>query len=168
MKTTFLCVLQLIFYLSMSSDKINTHTKTLNILTWNVRGVISSCNALINVIDTYKCDIAILSEHKLALQSYSFLETMHEQYLPCPNISNNYTSFINDMNIPLVAILIKKDLMFSITEIQNINNNRIVGIELKSEDNCVPLYIFGVYLPADGDLNKYNDCIDKMDALYNY
>ena len=75
----------------------------LSILTWNVRGIISSCKFLNNLLDTYPCDVAVLCEHKLTLQSYSFLESMHFKYLPIPNILNNDTNFNNSVTPPLVS-----------------------------------------------------------------
>ena len=141
----------------------------LSVLTWNVRGIISSCKILNNLLDTYPCDVAVLCEHKLTLQSYSFLESMHMKYLPIPCVVNNESNFINYVTPPVVSFLVRKDIIYSTTEIQNINCNRIVGIELKGKDiNVLPCYIFGVYLPADGDLIFYNECVDKLFDLYSY
>ena len=83
----------------------------LSLLTWNVRGVISSCKTLINLLETYPCDVAVLCEHKLTLQSYSFLESIHLKYLPIPNILNNAANFTNSVTPPVVSLLVRKDLI---------------------------------------------------------
>ena len=140
---------------------MNNTDNELKVISWNVRGVISSGNCLSKILDTYKCHIAIISEHKLTFQSYSFLESMHSKYLPVPQITNNLTSFNENVKPPLVCLLIKKDIMFSVSEIRGIDSDRIVGVELKDKlDNTQPLYIFGVYLPANNDIARYKHCID--------
>ena len=84
----------------------------LSILTWNVRGILSSSNILNNLLDTYPCDVAVLCEHKLTLQSYSFLESMHMKYLPIPCVVNNETNVINSVTPLLVSLLFRKDIIY--------------------------------------------------------
>lgn len=57
---------------------------SLNVLTWNVRGVMSSAFTLSKMLDTYNADIAVVSEHKLLPQSKGFLDS----------INNNYTAYV--------------------------------------------------------------------------
>ena len=148
---------------------MNNKDNEINVLTWNVRGIISSGNCLSKLLDNYKCDIAIISEHKLTFQSYSFLETLHSKYLPVPQITNSFSSFNENVKPPLVSLLIKKDFMFSVSEIKGIDSDRIVGVELKDKcNNSLPLFIFGVYLPANNDLVLYKRCIDVLYDLEAY
>ena len=94
---------------------------------------------------------------------------MHMKYLPIPCVVNNESNFINYVTPPVVSFLVRKDIIYSTIEIQNINCNRIVGTELKGKNiNVLPCYIFGVYLPADGGLIFYNECVDKLFDLYSY
>ena len=59
--------------------------------------------------------------------------------------------------------------IYSTFEIQNINCNRIVGIELKGKNiNVLPCYIFGVYLAAVGDVIFYHECVDTLFDLCSY
>ena len=57
--------------------------------------------------------------------------------------------------------------MFSVSE--DIDSDRIVGVELKDKcNNSLPLFIFGVYLPANNDLVLYKRCIDVLYDLEAY
>ena len=148
---------------------MNNLDNEINILAWNVRGVISSGNCLSSLLDNCKCDIAIISEHKLTFQSYPFLESMHSKYSPVPQIINSLSSLSENTKPPLVCLLIKKDLMFSVSEIKGIDNDRIIGVELRGKtNNTVPLFIFGVYLPANNDSVQYKNCVDTLCDLEAY
>ena len=59
--------------------------------------------------------------------------------------------------------------MFSVSEIKGIDSDRIVGVELKERSSrSLPLFIFGVYLPANNDLVQYKICIDVLNDLETY
>ena len=47
------------------------------------------------------------------------------------------------------------------------DSNRIVGVELR-DSNWNVMYIFGVYLPADGDIENYSYEIGLVESLYTY
>ena len=47
------------------------------------------------------------------------------------------------------------------------NSERIVGIELKSQ-NYMSLFIFGVYLPTDGLIDNNRQELNVLDDLYPY
>lgn len=53
---------------------------TLNILTWNVRRIMSSSNFLAQLLDTANCDIAIICEHKLKPPNSGYLDTKDHKY----------------------------------------------------------------------------------------
>ena len=50
------------------------------ILTWNVRGIVSSAGSLSKLLDDKNIDIAIISEHKLREQQETFLNSVHSNY----------------------------------------------------------------------------------------
>lgn len=63
-----------------------------------------------------------------------------------------------------VACLIKKSLVYTRKEI-HIDFNRVIGIKLKSDNERV--YIFGVYLPADGNVDSYAYEFNIVEGIYN-
>lgn len=164
MHTHLLFILVTSIILSMSSE-----FQHLNILTWNARGAMTSAKCLTNLIDTHNSDIVIISEHKLTQYSYSFLTSVHSNYAVIPNTEtiNDWRKSLSTVNVPKVAILIKKDIIFSTTEIVGITCDRVIGIKLHSTSTN-DLFIFGVYLPADNNLDEFHSCIDVMQDLYDY
>ena len=66
-----------------------------------------------------------------------------------------------------VAILYKKSLEFYTNSVCT-NSNRVVGICLKTPNHC-PLYVFGVYLPSENDIDQYRKVLDVLNGLHtNY
>lgn len=63
-----------------------------------------------------------------------------------------------------VACLIKKSLVYTRKE-SHIDSSQVIGIELKSENECV--YIFGVYLPTDGNVDSYAYEFNIVEGIYN-
>ena len=49
----------------------------LNILTWNVRGIISSAYCVSKLLDLTDCDFALLCEHKLLPHSLHFMDSIN-------------------------------------------------------------------------------------------
>ena len=100
---------------------------TCQILTWNVRGIMSSAGSLGYLLDKYNIDIACISEHKLKPYYSSFLSSIHSgfvSYTNCETMGNDYTCGKGG-----VSILIKKSLSFSVDLIDTDSNSRIVGIK---------------------------------------
>lgn len=52
----------------------------LNILSWNVRGIMTSTLPLSDMIQDYNVDIAIICEHRLRPQHRQFLASVHDGY----------------------------------------------------------------------------------------
>lgn len=50
------------------------------ILTWNVRGIMSSAGSLSKLLDIYEIDFAFISEHKLRNEHKVFLDSVHRNY----------------------------------------------------------------------------------------
>ena len=53
---------------------------SLSILTWNVRGIMSSTLCLSDLMLVTDFDIAIICEHKLKLISLSYMDTVDTRY----------------------------------------------------------------------------------------
>ena len=53
---------------------------TLSILTWNVRGVMSSSLCLTKLLNEKNIDIALISEHKLFSYNRSFMDSLDNNY----------------------------------------------------------------------------------------
>ena len=142
------------------------------LLTWNVRGVISSTLCLSSLLDDTLSDIAIICEHKLKQSSAQYLDTIHSDFY-----SFVKTESEDDMNLKRgnscfvgrggVAIIARKTLSFSIKEIDCSQSSRVIGIELSST-NSNSLFIFGVYLPSDNDINAYCHELSIIESLYSY
>ena len=131
---TFIYILSL--FLSIMASPV------CNILTWNVRGIMSSAGSLGKLLDDKNIDIAFISEHKLREQQSSFLSSIH----------SNFSSFtVCDTsagpNIRCgkggVAILYKKSCQFTISKLDIQINDRIMGIQIDSK-HLKPLYAFSV------------------------
>lgn len=52
-----------------------------SILNWNVRGVMSSNVCLTNLLRLTKCDVAVISEHKLPENCSKFLNSIDKGYI---------------------------------------------------------------------------------------
>jgi hypothetical protein len=62
--------------------------------------------------------------------------------------------------------LIKKQLIHSVKEIPCLESDRVVGVEVKTSRGN--LYIFGVYMPADNNVDCYTHEMNTVESLYNY
>lgn len=51
------------------------------LMSWNVRGIYSSTLCLSSLLDREKCDIAVLSEHKLKQETRGYLDAIHTDFL---------------------------------------------------------------------------------------
>ena len=125
----------------------------LKLLTWNVRGIMSSTLCLSNLLKETNCDICIISEHKLKEKSLQYLSTIEQGYNSIGKadfLPNSYNAHHGKGGI---AILYKNTLQFAVNEIFDTESQRIVGIELKSSSSG-SIFIFGAYLPSDESLDN--------------
>ena len=126
----------------------------LNIVTWNVRGSMSSAVPLSHILDKHSVDIALICEHKLLPQSISFLESIHPEYsyiATCDASINPYKNV--KCGKAGTAILYKKKLCQIVSRL-DIQNERISGIEVKAP-HSTPIYVFCVYMPSDTNVDYY-------------
>lgn len=133
-----------------------------SILNWNVRGVMSSNVCLTNLLRLTKCDVAVISEHKLPENCSKFLNSIDKGYISTATFEKSLKN--GDIGKGGVAILYKRSLEFY-TSLINTNSNRVIGICLKTPTH-VPLYIFGVYLPSENDVDKYREELNVLHDLY--
>ena len=66
-----------------------------------------------------------------------------------------------------MAIVFKKSLCFSIKEIECSESNWVLGIQIQDTKGCV-MFVFGVYLPSDNDIEAFMHELSIVDSLYNY
>ena len=143
---------------------------SLNIMSWNVRGIMSSAYSLSCLLDENDIDIALLSEHKLFNYSSEFLKSINTKY--------DYVSVEQSYDNPYskakcgqggVAIMFKKSLSGRIAHIDHIKNERILGIELKpTEKEYESVYVFSIYLPAQNNITDYRDTISELEAISSF
>ena len=115
----------------------------INFLCWNVRGInMSTAYSLSDMLDQKNIDIALITEHKLLPRSQHFLQSINPNYYAfntCDDTLDNYG--LARCGKAGTAILIRKSLQTVISQVYNIQNNRIIGIEVRIGCN-IPLYIF--------------------------
>ena len=124
---------------------------SLTILTWNVRGIMSSPLFLSNLLLVTGCDIAIICENKSKLSSVSYINSIDTIYHSVSK-TDRFNDFLNCTHgkggIYMMYIF---SLQFMVKEMVYTNSDRIVCIELKSQNyRSILNFIFGVYLPVDG------------------
>lgn len=138
------------------------------LMSWNVRGIFSSTLCLSSLLDREKCDIAVLSEHKLKQETRGYLDTIHTDFLSFVKFEDEKSTHTNVLFAGRggVAIMYRKCLAFSIREIPCFDSNRIIGIELKTCNGCV--YILGAYLPSDNNVDNYAYELNLLENLYNH
>lgn len=139
----------------------------LKILSWNVRGIMSSTVCLLKLLTITECDIAVISEHKLKPNFLPYMNSIDMSFNSVSRTDKLDSEFNCTHGKGGISIMYKKKLQFSVDEFLDTNSDRIVGIELKSL-TCGSVFIFGVYLPADGSIDKYRHEIHVLDDLYSY
>ena len=142
-----------LFLITASSTMCTRYIdKQCNLLTWNVRGIMSSAGTLSDILDKQSIDIAIITEHKLKDTHKDFLNSIHSNYRSLSKFDDSVDPQTR-CGKGGVAILYRNELAFQIRQIDGIQSNRITGLEL-SRKNCLPVLIFAVYMPS---INYCND-----------
>ena len=125
----------------------------LNIITWNVRGIMSSAASLSQTLDILDIDIALLTEHKLLPHMSYFMDSIHLNY-------DNHTQCDSSFDVygsvrcgkAGVSIMYKKKLKFAIGILDEIQDEKICGIEITLK-NTSKLYLLCTYMPASNYSN---------------
>lgn len=93
----------------------------------------SSSLCLSSMLDRVKCDIAIISEHKLKPNNASYLGSIHPDYksytrTESTNTSTHCSRFLCESG---TAVIYKKELELSICELTDMDSSRIIGLEIR-------------------------------------
>ena len=140
----------------------------LNLLTWNVCGIMSSAYTLSHLLSCYNTDIALITEHKLMPHSKCFFDSIDSSYSSVVKISHDINPYSRtSCGKAGVAIIYRKRMNFCVSEIENISSDRVLGIEL-NHNQIVSTFIFCVYLPADGNIQKYTEVLAELQTLVSY
>ena len=95
---------------------------SLTVLSWNVRGIMSSTVCLSNLVKATDCDICVISEHKLKPRCLPYINTIEQGY-ECISKADTLPDIYNACHGKGgVAILYKSSLQFSVLEISDINS----------------------------------------------
>ena len=142
---------------------------SLNMVTWNTSGIMSSCSYLCDMLKHNNVDICGLSEHWLRETDLHFLNSIDSNY-------KNHSVCDNDLRIPCksnvrkggVALLWNNKYSNNISVLP-IDDDRIVGIQFECSKNCF-LYIFQVYFPSSNhSFSKFIEYVEKLnDIIQSY
>ena len=147
---------------------LTKHTPTYcNIVSWNVRGIMSSASSLSYLLYKLDIDIAILCEHKLKPEHKLFFDSIDSKYtsISACDSSNSQSARCGKAG---VAIMYKKECQFKVKAL-NINPcERIIGIQITSENISVPIFVFAIYMPpVNYSFEDYLECIGILQAMYD-
>ena len=140
---------------------------SLNFMTWNASGIMSSGTYLGYILGEYDVDFCGVSEHCLYKRDHHFLDSIHK--------SDNYFAVSDyDLEAPSgrkvgkggVALSWKKSLGNRVA-ILNIEDDRIVGIQYQISSNNY-VYIIQVYLPSSNHpISELSDYLLKLQNIYS-
>lgn len=139
----------------------------LNLLTWNVTGIMSSAACLCDVITGGDIDICGISEHWLCPHNLHFLDSISGMYNYHAVCDNDLTKRPHQRQIGKggVAILWNRKYDNYIVPL-SIDSDFVVGIQLQLSPQYY-VYIFQVYLPCTNhSVQTYIDCITFLYDLY--
>ncbi len=143
-----------------------SHNSNLNLLTWNVTGIMSSSSYLSDILLSYSIDICGIAEYWLYEHDHHFMDCINSQYT-C------YIKSDDDLRLPSnrrvgkggVALCLNKRLHNRITPL-NIDDDRIIGIQYEVSSN-IYIYVFQVYLPSGNHaIDSFREYIDILYDLY--
>jgi len=128
----------------------------------------SSAFPLSQLLDDHDIDFALITEHKLLERSRSFLDSINSKYQAFSTIDHSIDQYdAIRCGKGGTAIMYKKELGTKLDTISSIDNDRIIGVELKLE-RTLPLFIICVYMPANNDKEAYRDILNELDALFSW
>ena len=140
---------------------------TFSILTWNVRGVMSSSLCLTKILNDKHIDIALISEHKLLPYNTSFMDSLDNNFSTLTKCDTSLDQYdLLKCGKAGVAIMYHKKLEAYVEPIET-DSERIVGLKLVGLSNK-PYFIFSVYMPASNSIESYRDEIITLNTICNY
>ncbi|MES9883122.1 MAG: reverse transcriptase family protein [Sedimenticola sp.] len=128
----------------------------------------SSAASLSRTLDCNNIDIAFITEHKLFEHSKNFMDSVHSSYrniTMCDQKFDMYGSI--HCGKGGVSIMYKTSLDFSIRKLDEVSNERMLGVEISCQNN-VKIFAFCIYMPASNYPNvDYAESIDTLQAICN-
>jgi exonuclease III len=142
---------------------------TLNLMSWNCKGVMSAVPYLSSCIEKFSIHICALSEHWLRTCNIHFLEHINPNYITySKSVDESLPSTYKWTNYRKDAVLLvhRSFDQFIVNEI-SIDSNRIIGVEA-----CLPsserIFIFSVYMPAASlPIQQFKEHVDTLHELYS-
>ena len=137
-----------------------------SILTWNVRGIMSTAGSLSKILDYYNIDFAFISEHKLREQQQYFLDSVHLNYTAVCVCDASITPGAR-CGKGGVAIMYKKTCQFCVFHLDIQLSDRIIGIQINQ--SCMkPIFAFSVYMPSvNYSSSDYIECFEYLQEQYD-
>ena len=139
----------------------------LNIVTWNITGIMPSAAYLSNILTEGNIDICGISEHWLLPDNVHFMDTLfndYNHYTVCCNVEHSLSSRVRGKGG--VSIIWKKKYNSMITPL-SIDSDCICGIQMQLAPGKY-IYVFQVYLPCVNHSNeKYYDSLSCLYDIYN-
>ncbi|CAC5390889.1 SLC5A7 [Mytilus coruscus] len=132
-----------------------------SLVTWNVRGIMSSTVCLSELFRYTNCDIAVLSEHKLFNHSLQFLNTLDNNYHTLGTADTNVNFETSKCGKGGVAIMYKENI-----DVQHKTYERLLGIETQCNESYF-IFVFSVYLPADSNIQNYKYKLNIVEEYVN-
>ena len=116
------------------------------------------------LLESVNCDIAILTELRLPLNCADFPGTINNNYRAFPDHHNKSDVLCESGGL---VILVNKSLINATEDIVITKSNRITGIGIHRENDC-PVFIFGVYMPSDNNLQDYKYEVECLADIVEY
>lgn len=142
---------------------------TLNLLTWNCKGVMSATLYLSEYLENQNIHVCALTEHWLRQSQIYFLQQINADYKPYAKGIDYYYPDINTCSNYRkgVSLLVHKSIDQFVTGEIDVDSDRIVGVEANLPNN-VRLFIFAIYMPASSQpIKDFKDHIDMLHELYS-
>ena len=146
--------------MAKESNTINT----LRLSTWNIGGIMT------NVLHLQNClrnsDICMIQEHWLYPDSLDFLSSLNKDFIGWGRSSNNLNlDSIWRRGKGGVGMLWRKSLDASITKLEDLGNDRIIVVQVRTADEH-SIFIVGVYFPSsNAAIHMYRECMDILEDI---
>ena len=136
---------------------------SLNIMSWNATGTMSSSSYLCKCLEMNKIDICGLSEHWLSPRNSHFLNDINSNYNWLSVCDTNLLAQNRGYDKGGVAFMWNKKLDNHISPIQ-LDDDRLLGLQVHFSH--LTLYIFQVYLPSsNNNIELFKSYIEKLNEL---
>jgi hypothetical protein len=132
---------------------------SINVLTWNVRDIISSSTYLSDGHHKHKLDICGISEHWLQNYCLDYLKSIDNMYIWYA-VSEKDLMLTSNQSV-CVALSYHAKYTQCITHL-DIDDDRLIGIQFQISKSIF-IFFFQVYLPCSNhSITKLREYIDKM------